>query len=98
MSELLSSSSSDTDLQDFRRNSFSIELSFSTADIENTLFYGEMEMAQPQAPLEEVEAEETEGEMALLVHGEMYKLRREPYPSGANPLTEESVLFRLVDG
>lgn len=67
-----------------------MQLSYSTADIEKTIFHQpEFSPVTPQQPLGDV--------TILVVHGEMYALEGGPFPQPAVPLTEESGLFRIIN-
>lgn len=66
----------------------SMQLSFSTADIERGLFFtAEYSPVQSGEPLGKA--------TILVVHGEMFALE-EVAPQPAKPLSEESGLFRIV--
>jgi len=68
----------------------SIQLSYSTADIEKNLFYTFVQM-----PLEP--SEPPGKATVLIVHGNMFALEEEePIPEPSTPLTEESGLFKIV--
>ena len=68
----------------------SLQLSYSTADIERSIFYGaESSPLEPSQPVEKA--------TLLVVHGEMFVLEEEkPIPQPSVPLTEESGLFWIV--
>jgi len=68
----------------------SLQLSYSTADIERGIFYG-----TESAPLES--SQSLENATLLVVHGEMFVLKEEPIPQPAVVFTEESGLFRLTN-
>jgi hypothetical protein len=62
---------------------------YSTAEIENGLFFGDM--FKPVVPDASVE-----NAIVLVVHGDMYQLEPTTPPVPATPLTEESGLFHLL--
>ena len=67
----------------------SLQLSYSTADIEKSVFYGlESNPAGVGEPVEET--------FIMVVNGEMYVLEEGDIPRPSVPLTEESGLFRIV--
>jgi hypothetical protein len=76
------------DLTTFRLRSF--QLSFSTADIARTIFYGSH--FSPPEPHQEAERG-----MLLVVHGNMLALEDKAFPQPAIPLTEESGLFQIIN-
>lgn len=66
-----------------------IQLSYSTADIEKTIFF------TPQyTPIPSREA--IENATILIVHGDMFVLQEESFPQPSVPLTEQSGLFRII--
>lgn len=66
-----------------------LQLSYSTADIEQSIFYGpESSPAELGGAVEET--------AILVVHGEMYVLEEGDIPQPSIPLTKESGLFRIV--
>jgi hypothetical protein len=67
----------------------SLQLSYTTADIEKSLFYGAESIAS-------VPSKSSEPVAILVVHGEMFVLEPGELPHPAPPLTEQSGLFRLV--
>ncbi len=67
----------------------SLQLSYSTADIEGSLFFApEYTPPGPSEPTSEV--------TLLVVHGDLYALEEGPFPQPSVPLTEESGVFRIV--
>ena len=81
--------------QNMGENQFtSVQLSYSTADIEKSIFYeAEYKPINPVKPL-------GEGEEAkiIVVHGEMFSLEeKKEFPQQSIPLTEKSGLFRIID-
>ena len=67
----------------------SLQLSFSTADIEKSLFY-----TPEYTPIRD--SEPTGKVTLLVVHGEVHPLK-EDIPRDSIPLTEEAGLFRIED-
>lgn len=65
-----------------------VKLSFSTADIEKTVFYG-----KEQTPINTIEP--IGNTMILLVNGESFVLE-EGFPQQSIPLTENSGLFKII--
>lgn len=88
-SEMLMTSQAQTNLGTPGPQFISLQLSFSTGDIEKTIFYtSEYAPIEPREPL---------GKAALLVvHGEMFALEEGAIPQPFIPLTEESGLFRII--
>ncbi len=68
----------------------SMQLSFSTAEVERGIFYG----PAPQAA--EPGRQTMPPTTLLVVHGDVYRLEQSA-PPGAVPFTEDAGLFRLVD-
>jgi hypothetical protein len=67
----------------------SMQLSYSTADIERSVFYTpEYKRTEPS----ELPARAT----ILVVHGDMFVLEEEAVPHPSAPLTEQSGLFRII--
>lgn len=78
-----------TQTNTFQRQFVSLQLSYSTADVERGLFF-----APEYAP---IAASEPIGKATLLVvHGEVFVLEEQPTQLDAKPLTEESGLFQIV--
>lgn len=68
----------------------SMQLSYSTADIEKSIFYApEYTIMSPSEPLGKA--------TILVVHGEMFSLEEAPAPVPSVPLTEQSGLFRIIE-
>lgn len=65
------------------------QLSYSTVDIEKSVFFDEK-----FAPVKQ--EQELEKTTIVVVNGEVYELKDEPYPSPAVPLTEEAGIFRIM--
>lgn len=76
-------------LPELGENFESIQLSYSTAEVEKTIFFAP-EFAPEGTPKHLV------GPPLIVVHGEFFKLEEGNYPQPAIPLTEESGLFRLI--
>jgi hypothetical protein len=75
-------------IQSLKSRLISMQLSYSTADIENSIFY----TAEYTPPL----VSEPLGDVKLLaVHGDVFILQDET-PEESIPLTEQSGLFRIV--
>jgi hypothetical protein len=72
----------------------SVQLSYSTADIEKSIFYeAEYTLINPAKPLGEVKEAKI-----IVVHGEMFSLEeKKEFPQQSIPLTEKSGLFRIID-
>jgi hypothetical protein len=68
----------------------SLQLSFSTADIERSIFFEDENI--PASPTEPF----AEGNI-IVVHGEMFRLEKEGVPKETTPLTKGSGLFRIVN-
>ena len=68
----------------------SLQLSYSTADIERAIFY------QPKHT--PIDLGEPIGEVKIMViHGDMFTLEEGPIPQRSIPLTERSGLFRIIE-
>ena len=65
------------------------QLSYSTADVEKSVFVGEV--YEPLSPAPAIGPAAT----ILVVHGDMYFLEDRPLPQPATPLTPGSGLFRI---
>ena len=82
--------SAQTNLNVSNQQFISLQLSYSTADIEQNIFK-EPEHKPIIAPGEPF------GKATLLVvHGDMFALEENPIPEPSTPLTEESGLFRII--
>lgn len=64
-------------------------LSYSTADIEKNIFFGEIqEQRDPYASV---------GRITIrVVHGEIYELSDQAIPVSANPLSDQSAIFSFI--
>jgi hypothetical protein len=74
---------------------YAVQLIYSTADIERTVFFGEA--AGSGAPLVapvEVDQPTTEPDKLIVVHGEYYLVNRRQSPPGAVPFSIDAGLLR----
>ncbi len=78
-----------TSLVDPTTSLIAFQLSYSTADIEQSVFYGSVhELTNPVVPHESI--------TLLVVNSEFFVLEEKPIPQPAIPLTEEAGLFKIV--
>jgi hypothetical protein len=68
----------------------SVQMSFSTADIERTMFF-DQEIATPVGAGESIEPTSV-----LVVHGDMFTLEQSDLPGSAARLAPSSGLFRIA--
>lgn len=68
----------------------SLQLSYSTADIEQSIFY------EPENKPITTPSEPRGRAIILVVHGEMFTLEEKTVPQPSTPLTEESGLFQII--
>jgi hypothetical protein len=66
----------------------SMQVTYSTADIEKFIFYGERKPIDIDQPLGEAKI--------MVIHGDVFSLEEGPTPQPFTPLTEQSGLFKII--